>query len=602
MINKLKSLIGLDKNWASTYKTAGVVSISLFLMGCIFAIIFSQSLSSQNTRDDQRQLDHQTVVARDFAEKNIKDYEKVLLAAASIFGIKQDTVTRADWKYFYDSMKIRELLPSSVGLGYVKVMTKDELPDFIQSVKNEGFNDFSVKPSMDRELYTAIDYIEPFEGANLEAFGYDMFSEPTRQAAMIQARDTAHVVMSEPVILVQDKALTQDTQQKGVLLYYPIYKTGSVVTTKQDREQNITGYVYVALRPYDFMANYLKKSNIMNEARSIELRDTTAAGGVTLFASGDSINSVDGQKSVQDLLIDGRTWQIRTAGYGRPFNVLATPWVILGLGIVLSLVLSVWIFIVLVSRLVRVEASYEKEMERTKDELLALTSHQLRTPASGVKQYLGILTGGIVGKLSPAQEDIAKKAFDANERQIKIINEMLYVSKIDAGQLRLEPREFDLTAMTRQVIELSDERVKSKKIDIKITTKKSHKIVADDRYIMMVIDNLLSNAIKYSYEGGRVRIMLKEDSNTVLLSMTDNGVGIPAEYYERIFRRFDRLHNPLSHTEGGSGLGLFLASHIAHAHGGDILVKSKLDKGSTFTLILPKEFASSSVLVNLDSA
>lgn len=115
----------------------------------------------------------------------------------------------------------------------------------------------------------------------------------------------------------------------------------------------------------------------------------------------------------------------------------------------------------------------------------------------------------------------------------------------------------------------------------------------------MVVENLISNAIKYSYPKHSVRISLHEDEGRVSLDVKDEGVGIAKEDVHRLFNKFDRIPNPLSYSEGGSGLGLFLARQLALAHGGDIEVESEEDKGSTFTLTLPKNPNISSAKVDI---
>ena len=128
------------------------------------------------------------------------------------------------------------------------------------------------------------------------------------------------------------------------------------------------------------------------------------------------------------------------------------------LGVIMGLAISSGIYILLSYRVRRIKRMYESEVQRTKDELLALASHQLRTPASAVKQYLGILTAGIVGDLSADQRSIALKAEEANERQMNIINDLLYVSKADAGQLVIEPRRINLTELVQKGVDACSEQ------------------------------------------------------------------------------------------------------------------------------------------------
>ena len=169
-----------------------------------------------------------------------------------------------------------------------------------------------------------------------------------------------------------------------------------------------------------------------------------------------------------------------------------------------------------------------------------------------------------------------------------MINDLLYVSKVEAGQLQIDPVPCDLAQITRDVLSHMASQAKQKEITIQFRSAKPRPVVADDRYVTMIVENLVSNAIKYSRRGSKVRITIDSRDDAIRLSVKDSGVGIEMKDQERIFKKFDRVQNPLSHDEGGTGLGLFLARQLARGHGGDIVVDSAIEKGSTFTLILPK--------------
>jgi signal transduction histidine kinase len=253
-------------------------------------------------------------------------------------------------------------------------------------------------------------------------------------------------------------------------------------------------------------------------------------------------------------------------------------------------------------RLGKVERLFMQDVENTKSDLLALASHQLRTPATGVKQYLGILREGIMGPLTPSQQEMIEKAYDTNERQLHVINDLLYVSKVEAGQLSIDPVITDVTKITKDAISSLEPRAKEKDIDVIFNAKKAVHITADDRYVGMIIENLISNAIKYSYPSSKVRVTLKLSNAAMVLKVADRGVGIDQADIEKAFDKFNRIDNPLSRQEGGSGLGLFLASQLAKGHGGSISVEKKKGKGTTFVLTLPSVAMIDQDIVNLADA
>lgn len=265
------------------------------------------------------------------------------------------------------------------------------------------------------------------------------------------------------------------------------------------------------------------------------------------------------------------------------------PIVLAVVGSLISFVVAIFMLQLLLRRIERIEHSYAVEVERTKDELLALASHQLRTPASGVKQYIGILTSGIMGELTPAQQQIAEKAYNTNERQIEIINQLLYVSKIEAGRITIHPSRSNITPIIQRIVDQSEYVAKRKSIKLSFRIKKSHFIYGDEQYYPMIIDNIINNAIKYSHPKATVTITVSERGDVLAVAVADHGVGISAEDQNQLFQKFNRIENPLSRSEGGSGLGLYLAYQLARAHGGNIEVHSTAGKGSIFTLLLPKK-------------
>jgi signal transduction histidine kinase len=254
----------------------------------------------------------------------------------------------------------------------------------------------------------------------------------------------------------------------------------------------------------------------------------------------------------------------------------------------ISFLLGGLLFLFLKSRINRLALTHEEQIQQTKNDLLALASHQLRTPASGVKQYIGMLQQGYAGTISEEQKSMLDKAFNANERQIEIINQLLYVAKADAGQLALTPISFDMHSLWNDVIEEQCDQAEVKSITVQFSsTEQKVMIEADKKMVRMALENLLSNAIKYSPENSTVIVTLKRGAGQVVSRVTDEGVGISQEDQLKLFRKFSRIENELSAQVSGSGIGLFLVHQIAAAHRGDITVNSSPAIGSTFTFILP---------------
>lgn len=234
------------------------------------------------------------------------------------------------------------------------------------------------------------------------------------------------------------------------------------------------------------------------------------------------------------------------------------------------------------------DVTEELKLERAKEEFVSLASHQLRTPATGVKAFASMLADGYAGKLNAKQTEFLGKVMESNERQLQIIEDMLNVARADAGRLILVKEEFDVVSMIDDVLIEQKATIDSRKQTL--TFDKPHgaiKVNADPKRYRMVVENILSNASKYTPEGGKITIQVKSEFGKVGVVIKDTGVGIAKKDMSTLFSRFGRIDNPLAAKVGGTGLGLYLAKEIMDLHSGKILVKSEPGKGTEFTVELP---------------
>lgn len=556
------------------------------MAGAIAFSLLGQAVQRQNSLDYRNRMNRQTAALSVHTENAIESYNKLLHSAAAVVNL-QATIDTNVWQRFYRDMHVQSEYPELVGLGYASYVKETDRIDFQDKMRATLGDSFTVNPVQGQNEYVVITYIEPTDEANTRAVGFDLNSETSRHRAIVAARDGARVTLTAPVQLVQDQG-TKEHKEYGVLMYFPVYHTRNVPETVVERREQLKGYVYLVLRPRDLVQHYINTAPQFAENINISVRDV--ATNTMLYSSTDAT----GKESLliredASLYLDGRAWQFAIAGR-EPYIVrTGGPLLIVGLGLFASIVGAMLTFRTLLSRVRSIERTYEDEIQRSKEELLALASHQLRTPASGVKQYLGLLQGGFVGELTAQQKEVAQKAVDANERQLNIINELLYVSKIDAGQLQLEAHEVDMTQLVASIVDGFTTQAKAKGITIAFPTKRKYYAQVDDRYVRMLIENLVSNAIKYSHADTTVRISLRRVEDNVEISVVDKGVGIASEDQKKVFQKFERIKNELSRSEGGSGLGLFLAYELAKAHGGTIRIKSRAGHGSTFTVVLPVE-------------
>ncbi len=228
------------------------------------------------------------------------------------------------------------------------------------------------------------------------------------------------------------------------------------------------------------------------------------------------------------------------------------------------------------------------ELNKAKDEFISLASHQLRTPATSVKQYINMILDGYGGKVSPKVKKLLQTANASNERQLSVINDLLQVAQVDAGKvvLRKEPVNIDdlLASIIRDDTSTFNDRGQKAKY---VHRRRKVTVSADPTKLRMAIENVIDNASKYSPPDTTVTVRLTAISGKVRISIKDEGVGIPKADLKKIFDKFTRIDNPLSNVVGGNGLGLYWVKKVIELHGGDISATSVLGKGSTFTITLP---------------
>ena len=230
----------------------------------------------------------------------------------------------------------------------------------------------------------------------------------------------------------------------------------------------------------------------------------------------------------------------------------------------------------------------EKE-ERERRLFVSNVSHELRTPLTSVKSYLEALDEGALSE--PVAPDFIKVSLDETNRMMRMVTDLLHLSRIDNATSHLDVELINFTAFITFILNRfdkmrgSDEEKKYELVrDYPIT---SVWIEIDTDKMTQVIDNILNNAIKYSPDGGKIRVTMKTTDDQMILSISDQGLGIPKQDLPRIFDRFYRVDRARSRAQGGTGLGLSIAKEIIKQHKGFIWAKSEYGKGSTFTIVLP---------------
>lgn len=225
-----------------------------------------------------------------------------------------------------------------------------------------------------------------------------------------------------------------------------------------------------------------------------------------------------------------------------------------------------------------------READRLKDEFVALISHDLRTPLTSIIGYVELAQEEELAADVRSHLQVVSRN---GERLLALVNDLLFVARLQAGELSLDPDDVELDGVVRETVEAVEPRAAAKGIALTCALDLVPQAHADRRRLLQLLDNLLSNAVKFTPAGGSVHVALGRENGAAVLEVTDTGIGIAPGDQRLLFERFFRAENAVERQVPGTGLGLYISRVIAEAHDGSLTVHSELGHGSTFRLELP---------------
>ncbi|MGJ3231283.1 MAG: ATP-binding protein [Oceanicaulis sp.] len=247
-------------------------------------------------------------------------------------------------------------------------------------------------------------------------------------------------------------------------------------------------------------------------------------------------------------------------------------------------------------RVQELAANYEQEKiraeeaNRSKSEFLANMSHELRTPLNAINGFSEIMAGEMFGPLGHERyKDYVGDILSSGQHLLSLINDILDMSKIEAGKMQLQPEAVEPSDLIEQCVRIMRARAEEKQITLDVSGGVLPRIEADPRALKQVMLNLMSNAVKFTPEGGRVTVRGFDAADGVVLQVADTGIGISEEDLPRVGRPFEQIENQHSKKHQGSGLGLALSKSLVEMHGGSLRIDSVLGKGTTVSFSLPRE-------------
>jgi two-component system sensor histidine kinase/response regulator len=240
-------------------------------------------------------------------------------------------------------------------------------------------------------------------------------------------------------------------------------------------------------------------------------------------------------------------------------------------------------------RLAAESARLRREKEMMRENFITLVSHQLRSPLTSVKQYFGVIREGFAGDVTDKQKEIIRKAGGYIDSLLKLINDWLDMSRVEAGRIRDKSEPVSLAAVLSEAAETLKLQAQAKKVVLELNLADNlPQLVGDPNCLKEAFLNLLSNAIIYNREGGTVTVTAKEQGDDLAVEVSDTGIGISKENLPFIFDEFFRVKSKETQHISGTGLGLPIAKKIIEAHNGCVKVASEPGVGTTFSIFLPK--------------
>jgi signal transduction histidine kinase/ActR/RegA family two-component response regulator len=546
-------------------------------------------------------------------QTRIETYLALLRSACGLFGAS-DEVRRDEFEAFADRLDLRRRYPGIQGIGYSARIRAGELPAFVAWARRQGIPGFHVWPETPRPEYHSIIYLEPLDRRNEAAIGYDMFTEPTRRAAMERAAATGLAAASGRVTLVQE---IESRKQPGFLIYLPVYAKGMPTGSTDQRLAALRGFVYSPFRAGDLLSNlFVSDQEPVVDVQVYDLHAGRKASLLFDSRSGDA--GFEPRFTRSDRIeVASRPWTLVVTS--RPLLEQSAERRMAWWTFFTGLALSVALFGLLRSEVTARDAaehaadtlqqsqdalhSSARELERVvaaereahaeaaeanrlKDEFLATLSHELRTPLGSI---LGWATMLRQGRLAKQQQERALDVIERNARSLaELVDDLLEVSRIVTGKLHLDPRIVDIAPSIEAALDAVRPMADAKGVVLEWRPRSLGRVFGDPDRIQQVAWNLLSNAIKFTPSGGRVVAVLDEEHREVVLTVADTGIGIAPAFLPHVFERFRQADSSTARRHGGMGLGLAIVRHLVEAQGGTVSVESAGEgAGAAFTVRLP---------------
>lgn len=541
-------------------------------------------------------------------DARIQVYLDTFYAARGFWIAENLSVPYEQWKSFVASLNLQKRYPGINGLGFIRYLPKGtNLEDYQQRVRKDNseleaiYKGYQVRPESSQPNYFVIEYSEPIL-PNRQAIGLDVGHEPVRRQGAERAIKTGEPAATGQIILVQDSE-----QTPGLLIYLPIYRPEMPVSTEEERRRAFFGFIYAPFRVLDLIEEGLPNSVKQNFDLAVYNGEDLIYGQAENLASADcQVPSCYYQKIPLD--VAGETWDLHfTSNSNLSFSGRNLPNIVLFVG-TLSSILLFGIIRSLTTSYRQTKAAQEASdaANQAKSQFLANMSHELRTPLNVILGFSQVMNRDL--SLKGEHRDNLEIISRSGEHLLSLINDVLDMSKIEAGQITLKQTSIDLYRLLDILEEMLQPRAESKDLQLifECASDVPQYVKTDDSKLRQILINLLGNAIKFTQQGsvrlrvrgkqgeqgeqrksGKLRKSIPPNPSTsplpqiITFEIEDTGSGIADDELEHLFKAFFQTETGRNSQEG-TGLGLSISQKFVQLMGGEISVSSTLGEGTIF--------------------